>query len=406
MNTRMLMPCGLLLVSGMLLGCSSAPSAPELTQCELTLVSSSNQFAFGLFGEVIAKSNGGNVFISPLSVSMALGMTFNGSAGTTQQAMKDTLGFTDLSELEINEGYRTLIDYLTLLDPKVTMEIANSIWYRQGLEVLQAFIDANLKYFDALIRALDFNDYAAADTINEWVSAKTHRKIDGIVEKPIDPALVMFLVNAVYFKGDWTFRFDKANTRAETFHAPAGDKTVQMMNLHSDKLAYFETPEFQAIDLLYGNGSFAMALLLPAPGKSVNDLTTLLSGAAWTDWMGRFNEEEGDVALPRFELEFKTSLKEVLISLGMEVAFNDFEADFTRIRAEGGLAISDVKHKTYLKVNEEGTEAAAVTSVEIKEVSIPETFSIRLDRPFLLVIHDRASKALLFMGMIVDPKSE
>ncbi len=378
---------------------------PDLGQRELSLLEASNQFGFSLFAKVIEHSDGGNVFISPLSVSMALGMTENGAAGQTLAAMKATLGHAGLTDEEINQGYRTLIDYLTRLDPRVKMEIANSIWYRQGLAVLPSFIEINRAFFDALVAALDFDDPSAADTINAWVNDATHGRIDKIVAKPIDPALVMFLINAVYFKGDWTYRFDKSATTPAAFQGTRGQVEVPMMNLHDDELAYLDDGDVQILDLPYGDGKFAMAFLLPAPGQTVDQLAASLTPERWAGWMARLIPQEGEVSLPRFELTFETTLNSVLSALGMEVAFDAGRADFSRILAQGGLFISEVRHKSYVRVDEEGTEAAAVTSVEVGITSVPAYFVFRADRPFLYVLHERASGALLFLGKLVDPSA-
>jgi serpin B len=284
------------------------------------------------------------------------------------------------------------------------MEIANSIWIREGFEALQAFLDVNKTFFDAVVEVLDFSDPGAADIINAWVKEKTHQKIEEIVEKPIDAMTVMFLINAIYFKGTWTYEFDPDETAAEVFHAPGGDQTVQMMSMNVT-VPYMQTEDFQAVNLPYGDELFSMVILLPKPGKDIDALVAALSDEDWANWLGAFAEQEGDIYLPRFELEYETSLNEVLMALGMEVAFTG-AADFTGIHPAGGLFISNVKHKTYVKVNEEGTEAAAVTSVEIGYTSAPEGFVLRVDRPFLFVIHDAHSKALLFVGKIVDPPSE
>jgi serpin B len=387
------------------LACSpeEGPNVRDLTVAEQNLVESANRFGFELFSEVISQSDGGNVFISPLSVSLALGMTANGARNDTEAAMRTTLGYSGLTAAEINEGYRGLIDYLVNLDPKVTMEIANSIWYRQGFEVLQEFIDLNQTFFDAVVRALDFAAPGAADTINAWVADKTHGKIEEIVGSPISGDTVMFLINAIYFKGTWTYQFDPADTAEATFHAPDDDKTVKMMHMHGD-LSYQQNADFQAVDLPYGHELFTMTVFLPAGGQSVDDLAAKLTGANWTAWMQGFEVEEVDLSMPRFELEYGQVLNDILIALGMGAAFS-MAADFTGINPAGGLFITRVKHKTYVKVNEEGTEAAAVTSVEIgKRASNP--ISVRIDRPFLFVIHDKHSKAMLFMGKIVDPPSE
>jgi len=375
----------------------------ELTSVEKNLVTSSNQFGFTFFNEMVAQSEGGNIFVSPLSVSLALGMTYNGARGTTEEGMRACLQFGELNSAEINLGYRGLIDLLTGMDSKVKMEIANSIWYRQGFSVLAEFLDAALTFFDAVVAELDFDNPDSADVINDWVAEKTHDKIDSIVDKPLPSAAVMFLINAVYFKGTWVTEFDKLNTYDATFHAADGDKTVKMMGLLETEIRYMSNQHFSAVDLPYGRGLFSMTVILPNPEKDIDEVIGLLNSENWAEWMGQFQEHEMDLYLPRFELEYEKMLNDALIALGMEDAFS-FDADFTGINPAGGLYISKVKHKSYVKVNEEGTEAAAVTSVQVNLTSVPS--QMRVDRPFIFVIHDSHSNALLFMGKIVNPDSE
>jgi len=211
--------------------------------------------------------------------------------------------------------------------------------------------------------------------------------------------MVMVLINAIYFKGTWTFEFDPQDTLDDTFHAPSGDKTVKMMHLKGD-LRHLWTEDFEAVDLTYGNEYFSMTLFLPAQDKSVDDIVAMLDDENWSSWMGSFSEEETDLYLPRFELEYENSLVEELIAMGMQDAFDPGGADFSGIKPDHQMSISEVKHKTYVKVNEEGTEAAAVTAVVVTDSAPP---SLRFDRPFLLVIHDSHSQAMIFMGKIVDP---
>jgi serpin B len=395
---------GMLLVAVLFAACGGTQQGPnvrDLTAQEQSLAKSSNTFGFKLLSEVVAQSDGGNVFISPLSVSLALGMTYNGAAGSTEQGMRDTLSFGDLTVDEINEGYRGLIDLLTEMDPSVQMEIANSVWYRQGFEVLQTFIDALQTFFDALVTDVDFTDPGTKDAINDWVADKTHDKIKKILERT-DANMVMVLINAIYFKGTWTYQFDPDDTRDDTFRAPDGEKTVKMMKLKGE-LRYQRNQDFEAIDLPYGHGLFSMTLLLPAEGTSVDDLVAKLTDENWAAWMAGFQEEEIDLYLPRFELEWEESLIDVLTALGMQDAFTPGAADFSGIKPDHQMWISEVKHKTYVKVNEEGTEAAAVTAVVVTDSAPPY---LKFDRPFLFVIHDNHSQAMLFMGKIVDPPSE
>jgi serine protease inhibitor len=372
-----------------------------LTAQEQALVQSSNTFGFDLFKEAVTQSDGGNLFISPLSVSMALGMTHAGARGTTEQGMRQTLAFGEMTTDEINQSYKSLIHLLTTMDPKVTMEIANSIWYRAGLTVLAEFVSAVESSFNAVVTALDFSAPGAADTINTWVSDKTHGKIPSIVDNPIDIDTVMFLINAIYFKGSWSQKFDADATRDATFHAPAGDKTVKMMHLDKS-VPYLNAADFQAVDLAYGDGLFGMMVILPKEGHAIEAVAAELTAANWSEWTAALNDTEINVGLPRFELSYDTLLNDVLIAMGMADAFDGSVADFSGIDGLKDLFVSRVKHKTFVKVDEQGTEAAAVTSVEIKATAVMDNRMI-VDRPFLFVIHDSHSQALLFMGKIVDP---
>jgi len=383
-------------------GNTQGPVVRDLSEIEQSLVQSSNRFGFKLLSEVVGQSDGGNVFISPLSVSIALGMTYNGTAGTTEEGMRACLEFGELTREEINQGYKDLIELLCNMDPDVTMEVANSIWYREGFEVLQSFIDAMLAFFDALVTAVDFTDPGTVDVINAWVKEKTHDKIDKILNETYAD-MVMVLINAIYFKGTWTYEFDPDDTRDGTFHAPDGDQTVKMMNMHGE-LSYQENADFQAVDLPYGHELFSMTVFLPKGEKTVDDLIAMLTDENWSAWMGGFEEQEIDLALPRFELEYEKTLNDVLIALGMQDAFDSMVADFSGIKPDHDMWISEVKHKTYVKVNEEGTEAAAVTSVTVVDSAAGPFMYV--DRPFLFVIHDKNSKAMMFMGKIVDPPSE
>ena len=189
-----------------------------LTIGEQQLVESSNTFGFKLLNEVVEQDGDKNIFISPLSVSMALGMTLNGADGDTYAAMKQTLELAGLTEEEINKSYASLIELLRVLDTEVIFQIANSIWYRQGFPAEESFLDVCQQYFDAVVEGLDFDDPAAVDTINNWVNENTNGKIEGIVEPPIDPLTVMFLINAIYFKGTWKYEFDEQDTKSTPFY--------------------------------------------------------------------------------------------------------------------------------------------------------------------------------------------
>jgi serine protease inhibitor len=383
---------------------STTPPTPtparDLTTAEKQLVASDNKFGLRLFREIVSREGNKNVFVSPLSVAMALGMTYNGANGTTQEAMQNTLELQGMSLEEVNKSYRSVIDLLRGLDPKVTFQIANSIWYRQGFEVESNFLDLNTTYFDAIVRALDFDDPAAIVTINDWVDENTHGKIDKILDK-IPDETVMYLIDAIYFKGTWKLRFDPEKTTAQPFHLPDGSvKSCQMMAMPETDISYLATREFSAVDLKYGDGDYSMTILLPNWDMTVDSVVAQLTDENWQSWLGEFRLQNWALQIPKFEIEYEKSLKGVLGALGMGIAFTD-SADFRGINRAGNLLITEVKHKTYVKVDEEGTEAAAVTSVEVGFTSGP--MSLTVDRPFLFVIHENHSGTILFMGKIVDP---
>ncbi|MFH1051287.1 MAG: serpin family protein [bacterium] len=385
---------------------SSAPVVKnpprELSISEKAIVSSSQNFGLNLFREVNKEEGNNNVFISPLSVSMALGMTYNGADGITREEMQKTLEFIGLSDKEINESYKNLINLLRGLDDKVIFQIANSIWYRLGWQFEEDFLNINKTYFGAKISGLDFDDPQAPVIINKWVEDNTNGKIKEIVKPPINPLTVMFLINAIYFKGDWTYEFDKKLTQDGDFNKPDGSKVLCKLMEQKGKFQYFYNEDFQAVDLPYGDGLYRMTVFLPRETKDIDSFIEEFNNADWSKWMSSFTEQEGLLYLPKFKLEYEISLNEVLKALGMESAFTD-KADFTRMFKPGGLSVSEVKHKTYVDVNEEGTEAAAVTSVEVGYTS-PHGFGMLVNRPFVFAIRENHSGTILFIGKIVEPK--
>ena len=393
---------------GFVLAATSSPFsgksfASELTGSERHLAISSNKFGFKLLKEITKKEKDKNVFISPLSVSMALGMTYNGAAGSTQDDMGDVLELAGLSIGEINSSYNSLMKLFAMLDPGVRFDIANSIWYRQGLFLKEKFVALVRTYFNAKVTEMDFRDPSAPDIINKWVSENTSGRIREIVDV-IDPLDAMFLINAIYFKGTWMYEFDKRLTEDDWFRMPDGSKKPIKMMRQSGEFRYFESPEFQAIDLPYGNGDFSMTIFLPHPHTDTETLITLLNEENWKRWIGSLSRQDGMLQLPKFALEYELTLNDALHSLGMGVAFDPYNADFTGMyKGSEHLFLSKVKHKTFIEVNEEGTEAAAVTSVEVKcTVALP-SFSMRVDRPFVFVIRENHTQAILFMGRVAEP---
>ena len=384
---------------------SSSPP-PELTTTEKTLVESSNIFGLKLFWEILKSEGDKNVFISPLSVSLALGMTCNGANGTTREAMEKVLELSGMTIEEANQSYKSLIELLTGLDTAVIFQIANSIWHRQEFLVEQDFIDLNQTYFNAEVAGLDFNDPGAKDIINAWVDQNTNGKIKDIISE-ISPEIVMYLINAIYFKATWTHEFDKNGTHEDVFITSDGTTISCIMISQEGTFAYFENHAFQAIDLPYSDGDYSMTVFLPHREVNLDSLAGEFTQENWAGWMGSFVESSGELNLPRFKLEYELVLNDVLTALGMGIAFDPYNADFTGINKNGDLYISFVKHITFVEVNETGTEAAAVTVVGVGTTGIePTGFVMRVDRPFIFVIRDHHSGTLLFMGRIVEPTSE
>jgi serpin B len=371
-----------------------------LSTAELGIIDASNAFAFDLLREVTRTLPAdSNAFLSPLSASMALGMALNGANGETFDSIRATLRLSGLAEAEINQGYKDMIALLLGLDSSTEMRIANSMWGHQSFTLEQAFIDAGKTFFDAEVSTLDFASPTAVTTINDWVSQKTNKRIPTLLDE-ISPDEVLFLINAIYFKGRWRDAFERDETRPAPFYTAAGTtRTAQLMS-QTDSLLYQETAEYQAVDLLYGNGAFTMTVLLPQPGHTPAELLGVMTAETWRELAGRFQPQEIHLVLPRFRLEYSRKLAEDLIRLGMGIAFDDSRADFYRIAdvRPNRLYLTRVDQKTFVDVNEEGTEAAAATAVGVGLISAPP--SMVVDRPFVFAIRERLSGTVVFLGVM------
>ena len=398
----------LLAVAAVLLaaGCSgfglSGHAAP-VEELDQRLVNANNKFGFDLF-KLLSAEGEENLFISPASIITALAMTYNGAEDETKAAMEEVLNLKGMSIEEANEAFRDLLTVLENPDPKVKLTVANSLWGREGYIFNEDFLKRNKDYYRAEVNYLDFSDAKAADTINSWVLKKTGGHIEEIVTPPIDPATVLFLINAIYFKGEWAAPFDEENTRDHKFTAAGGSASDVPTMFASDRFDYQENDLFQAVKLPYGkNERVSMHLFLPNEDKSLAEFYDELNQANWDKWVASFASMEGELGLPKFKYEYEASLKDALQLLGMGVAFDAGRADFGGMHPEPPvLFISEVKHKAFVEVNEEGTEAAAVTSVEIKLTAALETFNMVIDRPFFFAIADDFTGTILFMGEVLN----
>jgi serine protease inhibitor len=374
----------------------------DLSVSERAVIVASNAFGFDLASRVFAADPRSNVVLSPLSTSMALGMTLNGADGTTFDAMRAALGFSGMTREAINGAYRDLIDLLTDLDPQVRFEIANAIWANQGFPFHTAFFQAVQEAFDARAESRDFADPATLGAINAWVRQRTGGLIDSIVDQ-LDPDLVMLLANAIYFDGAWTTQFDSSDTRRQAFTRPDGSTVqVDMMMLDDPDVRAGFGPGYAAVELPYGGEAFAMVVVLPQGSTSARAFASALDAAAWDALVAGLGPSNLAVlGLPKLELTYDTFLNDPLQAMGMGVAFAP-GADFTAMSPRGDeLCISFVRQKTFIEVDERGTRAAAVTAVGIGVTSLPPSFVA--DRPFLFAIRERLSGTILFVGLVEDP---
>jgi serine protease inhibitor len=364
-------------------------------------------FGFDLYRALLAGTAGENNFISPASVGFALAMTYNGAHGKTAEAMSLVLGFSGMSLGQVNAADSSLIAKTDEKIKGVELSVANSLWARRGIEFKKDFLARNARAYGAQIESLDFASPQAAGKINAWVASKTNDKIKEIVDR-VDASSILFLVNAVYFKGSWTEAFDKGETHEDTFYVKGvTPKLVPLMRKGGD-WRYLKGDGFQAVSLPYDEGRLSMYVFLPDARRGLGDFEKRLSADAWNGWMKSFEERNGRVVMPRFRLERTYKLKDALSSLGMGVAFDGGTADFSGmvVRPMENVFIYDVVHKTFVDVNEEGTEAAAATSVEMRltSVAMPQhPFEMIVDHPFFFAIRDNETGLILFMGSVVSP---
>ena len=368
------------------------------------LVEANTIFAFDLFHRLQKETPGGNLFVSPASVSLALAMTYNGADRDTATAMAKVLRFDQMGLGEINEAFADLRTILQNPDPKVELAIANSLWARQGKRFYDDFLQRNRDYYGAEVAELDFDRPDAAAMINRWVEHQTSGRITDLIEPPIDPLTVLFLINAIYFKADWTEPFDPERTREVSFSMPDGSSKEHPLMFREGQFSCLEREEFQAVSLPYGKTQrLGMLVFLPDPEGSLESFYAGLTPEAWSAWMQQFRETEAVIGLPRFKFEYEASLNDALKAMGMEIAFMAGAADLSKMKpVPPAMFIADVKHKTFVEVNEKGTEAAAATSVEVRDESAPDFYMI-MERPFFFSIVDHKTGSILFMGQVTEP---
>jgi serpin B len=372
------------------------------TTIEQSLVKANRKFAFQLFSQVNQQEKQKNIFISPNSVAIALSLLYNGADGNTQEQMAQVLELSGLELAEINQAYYNLQNLLEN-NAEVELSIANSLWLRQGFPVASEFLANNQKYYQAEVEELDFNQPQAKDIINNWVAKETKNKITEIIDS-IDPRDVLFLINAIYFKGIWTNQFDPNLTQNQPFYPDGKTQINHDFMSQNGQYFYLENEQFQAIKLPYGEQkSLSMYIFLPQEKINLSSFLQNLTAEKWQQWLDNFAQKEGFISLPKFKLEYEINLNDTLQAMGMTDIFSN-KANFSKMTSEE-VMVSEVKHKTFIEVNEEGTEAAAVTSIGVRATSIEITqpFRMIVDRPFFYAIQDNQTDTILFMGKVLNP---
>jgi serpin B len=378
-------------------------AAPSVGQEKLA--SANTGFAFDLLKQIAQEQPGTNIFISPFSVSSVLQMVGSGAAGETKVEMQRVLKTGDLPAETLNAACKELNQSLNSQN-NVILNLANAIWYKEGLHLKPGFVADNRNFFSAHLAGVDFRNPESAQTINDWADASTRGKIKQVVRWPFDPLTRMILANAIYFKGKWDRPFDKQATKDYAFNLlPAGTpKQVPTMWQHG-RFSYQQGDGFQAVRLPYAGGHLQMYLFLPETNSSLIKLLADWDADTWRDKiLPKFQTKAGTLALPRFKLDYAVTLNDSLKALGMRQAFA-IGADFSTM-ADEPLLVSDVMQKSFVEVNEEGTEAAAVTTVHVARSAMPRPenpFEMIVDRPFLFVISDDDAKSVLFLGVVYDP---
>lgn len=398
--------------------CEQAPIlGPEAAQ----VIAASNTFGANLMRQVSQHMGDDNITLSPVSLHTVWSMLYNGTAGATADEVHDTLALEALDADSLNDGYLETLLALRQQDPTVTLDMANSMWIRDWFagDVLPEYISMAETYYLAPVEIMDFSLPTAADTINQWVYDNTGGNIDDLIADPIGQLVVMYLVNAVYFESPWTYRFDPADTSTSTFLTSAGDESeVEMMYTHAC-LPYYQNGEIDMVQLPYGNGIYAMSLILPAGDADIAEVVDSFGWSDWHEWQSGAYIAEVDLWLPRFEVAFDSNMEgvegtlvDVMKELGIHSAFGQEGypvPDLSQLASpSGGLFVSNTRQKTFVQVTEAGTEAASASMVEISIVidgdsDMPPEREIRFDRPFLFAIHDRCNGSIIFLGQITDP---
>lgn len=376
------------------------------------LLSGVNQFGLEFFQKVTKAQPTENLCISPVSVSSVMGVLYNGTTGDTQKEIVSALKINKLKPDQINEANKNLSDVLTNLDPKkIDLNIANSMWVNSSLQLSPTFVQKDQQYYNAKVATLDFSSPTAPSTINDWCKESTKGKIPQILTT-IPTGAQLVVLDAVYFKGSWQKPFDVNKTGPQNFTLTDGTKEQVSTMDQTGSFNYFTNADATGVALPYGSGRLEMDLILPGSGDDLPGLEKKLTSSALTSWFKKAKTQPLEVAMPTFQATYSMTLNDTLKSLGIVTAFDPLKADFSPLVGTGTVSstsnpklyLSSVKHKTYIEVNELGTEAAAVTGAVVSPSAVmlaPVHFSA--NKPFVYLIRDNQTGVVLFAGTVLDP---
>ncbi len=404
MSNSNIIPVLIILIAASSLAAFSLPPGNTEKMTPNDVAEAYAEFSFDLYQKEAAAHKDKNIFISPASIALALAMTIGGSDGETEKAMLQSLKLKGINRDIFKAGNKNLIQNLLQKNNEVELSIANSIWLNESINFRKEFKSDTKEFFLAGLFPL-----TTAAPINEWVNEKTNGRISNIVDE-VSPADIAYLINAIYFKGSWAKEFDKNSTKPSSFYLPDGKEIAVDMMKQQDSFKYLKTESFEAVTVPYGDGKTTISLFLPNRDSDLNAFYKKLSYKSWKLWETEFVKRKGTIEMPKLKIEYKSNLNKSLSALGMKIAFSPVNADFSRMcEIESGLRvyISKVLHKTFLKIDEKGTEAAGVTAVTLKLTSAAgnqvKPFHLIFNRPYFLIINDNSSGLPLFMGSVFDP---
>lgn len=366
------------------------------------IVSSNNQFAFEWLKEV-ERDEAGNKVLSPISLFIVLSIVLNGADGETKEEIAKVLHMKGPLN-KVNQGIASMINILKNIT-NMELNLANSLWLNHHFHFQDDFSKNIRTFFNGEMKEIDVRNEKSVKLINDWVTKATNQQIEKIIDSPLDPNLVVLLLNAISFKGKWTYPFDKKLTKEQPFYLENGKTKDMPFMILENELYFLENEQFQAVSLPYGNKEISMVIFVPKKEHSLTELEEMVTNEHWESWLEQFSLQEGTIILPKFQMEYEGDVTESLVNLGMKTAFDE-GANFSKmIKENDPIWISEVKQKTRIEINEEGTEASAVTSGEMKTTSAPldPPFLMEVNRPFFFVIAEEKLGAILFTGSIYNP---